>query len=160
MCLHYRAQANINKVYFWEFAIVAQSTLFFISYHIWLMFIVAIIKHKTFIFLKEERKKCYLEKEYIIDVKSILGKWKDPSLNEINQHIQDFLEMNFLTVRSRMMRHESRLQDLKFVKFYSYKLLLHKSNLGMWHFVLCLWNTYAFLPWKHQQRKLTETAYN
>lgn len=62
---------------------------------------------------EEERKKCYLEKEYIIDVKSILGKWKDPSLNEINQHIQDFLEMNFLTVRSRMMRHESRLQDLK-----------------------------------------------
>lgn len=95
------------------------------------MFIDAIIKHLTFIFLKKQRKKYYIEPKDIENVKSLLGKWKDPSLNEINQHIQDFLEMNFLTVRNRLMRHESRLQDLKFVKFYSYKLLLHKSNLRM-----------------------------
>lgn len=62
---------------------------------------------------EKQRKKHYIKPQGIKNVKSLLGKWKDPSLNEINQHIQDFLEMNFLTVRNRLMRHESRLQDLK-----------------------------------------------
>lgn len=100
--------------------------------------IVTKIELNSLFFGKKQRTKYYKPKKDIKNVKSLLGKWKDPSLNEINQHIQDFLEMNFLTVRNRLMRHESRLQDLKFVKFYSYKLLLHKSNLGMSNFVLCL----------------------
>lgn len=62
---------------------------------------------------KRQRKHFYKTSEEILDVKSILGKWKDPSLNEINQHIQELLEMNFLAVRNRLVRHESRLQDLR-----------------------------------------------
>lgn len=81
-------------------------------------------------FLKRQRKHFYKTSEEILDVKSILGKWKDPSLNEINQHIQELLEMNFLAVRNRLVRHESRLQDLRFVKFSSYRLLLEFRNVA------------------------------
>lgn len=75
--------------------------------------IVTKIELNSLFFGKKQRKKYYEQTQKIWNVKSLLGKWKDPSLNEINQHIQDFLEMNFLTVRNRLMRHESRLQDLK-----------------------------------------------